>query len=239
MKLPDALVRLGYATGEEVVRGDGRAARPGLRQSDRGGHPPVGRRTGARVGRPRKRHSAPGRRGWRPDGHRQRPRRFRDLREAPVHPQPPDRDRPGPARAILEAINRHYGQTVGESADSMLQEFTDTAIDFTETEDDGGRRRGGGRREQRPDRPAGPSDHHRGGATSGVGHPHRAVRGPRFASATGSTASWSSATAPPDGCSAPSSPASRFSPNSTSPNAAEPRTAASRSPWARRNSTFG
>jgi len=37
-----------------------------------------------------------------------------------------------PREAILEAINRHYGQTVGESADSMLQEFTDTAIDFTE-----------------------------------------------------------------------------------------------------------
>ncbi len=38
-----------------------------------------------------------------------------------------------PRDAILDAINRHYGQTVGESADSMLQEFTDTAIDFTET----------------------------------------------------------------------------------------------------------
>jgi type IV pilus assembly protein PilB len=43
-----------------------------------------------------------------------------------------------PREAILEAINRHYGQTVGESADSMLQEFTDTAIDFTETEDEAG-----------------------------------------------------------------------------------------------------
>src|SRR5262249_29782792 len=28
----------------------------------------------------------------------------------------------------------HYGQTETESVDSMLQEFTDTAIDFTETE---------------------------------------------------------------------------------------------------------
>ena len=37
--------------------------------------------------------------------------------------------------SILEAINRYYGQFDGESADSMLQEFTDTAIDFTETED--------------------------------------------------------------------------------------------------------
>lgn len=37
---------------------------------------------------------------------------------------------------ILEAINRNYGQNMDESADSMLQEFTDTAIDFTETEND-------------------------------------------------------------------------------------------------------
>ena len=37
---------------------------------------------------------------------------------------------------ISEAINRFYGQVEGESADSILQEFTDTAIDFTETEDD-------------------------------------------------------------------------------------------------------
>ena len=37
---------------------------------------------------------------------------------------------------IQTAINRHYGQTETESIDSMLQEFTDTAIDFTETEED-------------------------------------------------------------------------------------------------------
>jgi type IV pilus assembly protein PilB len=41
-----------------------------------------------------------------------------------------------PRENILEAINRHYGQVEGESADSMLQEFTDTAIDFTETTDE-------------------------------------------------------------------------------------------------------
>jgi type IV pilus assembly protein PilB len=41
-----------------------------------------------------------------------------------------------PRESILEAINRHYGQIEDQSADSMLQEFTDTAIDFTETEDD-------------------------------------------------------------------------------------------------------
>ncbi len=39
-----------------------------------------------------------------------------------------------PRELILEAINRYYGQVEGESADSMLQEFTDTAIDFTETD---------------------------------------------------------------------------------------------------------
>lgn len=35
---------------------------------------------------------------------------------------------------IQAAINRHYGQSETESVDSMLQEFTETAIDFTETE---------------------------------------------------------------------------------------------------------
>lgn len=39
-----------------------------------------------------------------------------------------------PRESIVEAINKHYGQQLDQSADSMLQEFTDTAIDFTETE---------------------------------------------------------------------------------------------------------
>lgn len=39
-----------------------------------------------------------------------------------------------PREKILEAINKYYSQVEGESADSVLQEFTDTAIDFTETE---------------------------------------------------------------------------------------------------------
>ena len=42
-----------------------------------------------------------------------------------------------PRESILEAINQYYGQLTEESADSMLQEFTDTAIDFTETEQEG------------------------------------------------------------------------------------------------------
>ncbi len=39
--------------------------------------------------------------------------------------------------AIQEAINQHYGQNVGESADSMIQEMTDTAINFTVVEGEG------------------------------------------------------------------------------------------------------
>src|SRR6516162_3045975 len=39
-----------------------------------------------------------------------------------------------PREKIIEAINSHYGQSETESVDSMLAEFTDTAIDFTETE---------------------------------------------------------------------------------------------------------
>jgi len=39
-----------------------------------------------------------------------------------------------PREQIIEAINRYYGQSETESVDSMLQEFTDTAIDTTETE---------------------------------------------------------------------------------------------------------
>ena len=38
--------------------------------------------------------------------------------------------------SIISAISSIYGQIEGESADSMLQEFTDTKIDFTETVDD-------------------------------------------------------------------------------------------------------
>ncbi len=36
---------------------------------------------------------------------------------------------------IAQSINEHYGQIEGESADSMLQEFTDVQIDFTESDE--------------------------------------------------------------------------------------------------------
>jgi len=39
---------------------------------------------------------------------------------------------------IQEAINRNYGQTETESVDSMLVEFTDTAIEFTQVESSSG-----------------------------------------------------------------------------------------------------
>lgn len=35
---------------------------------------------------------------------------------------------------ILQSVNRYYGQSETESVDSMIAEFTETAIDFTETE---------------------------------------------------------------------------------------------------------
>ena len=39
-----------------------------------------------------------------------------------------------PKEPLVEAINRHYGQTETESVSSVLAEFTDTQIDLTETE---------------------------------------------------------------------------------------------------------
>ena len=38
--------------------------------------------------------------------------------------------------AIVDAISRHYGASGGDNAKAMLQEFTDTQIDFTETDED-------------------------------------------------------------------------------------------------------
>jgi len=39
-----------------------------------------------------------------------------------------------PMESIQGAINRHYGQTETESVDTMISEFTETSIEFTETE---------------------------------------------------------------------------------------------------------
>lgn len=48
-----------------------------------------------------------------------------------------------PQEQIQEAINRNYGQTETESVDSMLVEFTDTAIEFTQVEGAAGNLAGG------------------------------------------------------------------------------------------------
>ena len=57
-----------------------------------------------------------------------------------------------PKEQIIEAINRHYGQTETESVDSVLAEFTDTQIEFTETE---ATKIGSRSRERRPGRQIG------------------------------------------------------------------------------------
>ncbi len=106
------------------------------------------------------------------------PLRLRHLRKAAVHPQPQGRNRPGAAgehprgdqpplrpdggpkrRLDAAGIHRHGHRLHRNRAGSR-------------------RRRRGHRRDQRPDRAAGAADDHRGGATAGLGHPRRAVRGP-------------------------------------------------------------
>lgn len=39
-----------------------------------------------------------------------------------------------PREAIIQAINRHYGQSETQSVDSIMQEFTDTQIEFTDVD---------------------------------------------------------------------------------------------------------
>ena len=137
MKLPDALVRLGYATGEEVMRA--MAEQHGLNYvnlSEVSIPPSVVELVPESVAR--ENAVLPLSEG---DG------RLTVIVSDPMEIDTLDKLRfilnrqidiaLAPRESILEAINRYYGQTVGESADSMLQEFTDTAIDFTETVDDG------------------------------------------------------------------------------------------------------
>ncbi len=73
IKLPDALVRLGYATGEDVTRAI--AEQNGLTyvNVDEVNIPPVGHRIGARVGRAGKRRPPPFGGRWPLDDHHQRP----------------------------------------------------------------------------------------------------------------------------------------------------------------------
>ena len=83
-----------------------------------------------------------------------------------------------PREAILEAINRHYGPADGESTDSMLQEFTDTAIDFTETAEETVAPDEAVDDASAPDRSPGALADQRSRAASGLGYSHRAIRRP-------------------------------------------------------------
>ena len=82
-----------------------------------------------------------------------------------------------PRSSILEAINRMYGQVEGESADSILQEFTDTAIDFTETVDDAEASTDEAIDEIAPRSFDCPIDDYRSGAVACFRYPRRAFRG--------------------------------------------------------------
>lgn len=136
MRLPDALARLGYATGEEVMRA--MAEEHGLdyvKLSDVIVPPSVLELVPESVARenvilPLAEEDGALRVIISDPNDMDTFEKLRFILNRRIEPVLAPRD------AILEAINRHYGQTVAESADSMLQEFTDTAIDFTETDDE-------------------------------------------------------------------------------------------------------
>jgi type IV pilus assembly protein PilB len=139
-KLPDALIQLGYATGEDIIRA--MAEQHGLdyvNLSEVDIPPSVVELVPESVARENaviplaKSDDALTVIVSDPDDY-ETIEKLRFILNLPIEVALAPRD------AILEAINRHYGQTVGESADSMLQEFTDTAIDFTETVEDHGNR---------------------------------------------------------------------------------------------------
>ena len=136
LKLPDALIQLGYASGEEITRA--MAEQHGLdyvNLSEVDIPPSVVELVPESVAR--ENAVIPLARSddaltviiSDPDDY-ETIEKLRFILNLPIEVALAPRD------AIQEAINRHYGQTVGESADSMLQEFTDTAIDFTETVED-------------------------------------------------------------------------------------------------------
>ena len=97
-----------------------------------------------------------------------------------------------PREQIIEAINRHYGQTETESVDSMLAEFTDTAIDFTETEATGSRPAAATRATPPSSSSSTSSFRKRSACAPATSTSSRSPTA--SASATASTACWSSAT---------------------------------------------
>ena len=161
----------------------------------------------------------------------QRPVRLRDHRKTAVHSQPQDRDRLGaPRERSSKRSTATTGRWKAKVADSMLQEFTDTAIDFTETGDDGSA--GGDDAVDENSAPVvrlGATDDQRSGAAAGLGHPHRAVRGPRPDPLPDRRRAGRARQPPATAAGGDSLAVSRFLPRWTSPNGAAPRTAASRS----------
>ena len=139
-KLPDALVRLGYVTGEDVTRAIAEQnGLPYINIGDVNIPPAVIELVPESVAR--ENAVLPLSEG---DGH------LTIIISDPWDIDTVDKLRfilnktidlaLAPREAIAEAINRYYGQnTIAESADQMLTEFTDTAIDFTETADDSGK----------------------------------------------------------------------------------------------------
>ena len=131
-----------------------------------------------------------------------------------------------PREQIIEAINRHYGQSETESVDSMLAEFTDTAIDFTETEGTGNLAGGGDESDAPVVKLVNLVIQE---AVSLAPATSTSSRSPTAcASVTASTASWSSATVRRAACWRRSIPASRLWGRSTLPRNAGRRTAVSR-----------
>ena len=132
-----------------------------------------------------------------------------------------------PREQIIEAINRHYGQSETESVDSMLAEFTDTAIDFTETEGSGNLA-GGGDESDAPVVKLVNLIIQEAVSPPRQRHPHRAVRRPRAHPLPHRRRAGRARqpAAPPAGADA--SRASRSWGPSTSPRSAGRRTAASR-----------
>ena len=127
-----------------------------------------------------------------------------------------------PKDAILGAINRYYG---GSEAEKGLKEFSEGAIDFTETADAGA--------EGEMDESSAPIIRLvQMIITEAVTSALRTSTSSRLRTAYGSvtalTVCWSSVIAPPNGYWAQSSPASRFWPKSTSLSGAVPKTDASR-----------
>lgn len=136
MRLPDALARLGYATGEEVMRAMAEEhSLDYIKLSDVVVPPSVLELVPESVARenvilPLSEEDGSLRVIISDPNDMDTFEKLRFILNRRIEPVLAPRD------AILDAINRHYGQTVMESADSMLQEFTDTAIDFTESDDE-------------------------------------------------------------------------------------------------------